>query len=147
MIISFTSSQGNQVGRKLKISGHLPAVLGFLTWSCSRLNSASLTNWLYMADITWTVCRLEKKVSQAVNTNWTFLQNEVSHLMTKPTKWLCTQRRLRSAWTSAQPDQSSLCTQWVAKDPSFLHADVPFCWFCHEAAQVWSDSYITRSAN
>ena len=32
--------------------------------------------------------------------------------MTKPTKWLC-----------AQSDQSSLCTQWVAKDPSFLHAD------------------------
>ena len=23
----------------------------------------------------------------------------------------------------AQPDQSSLCTQWVAKDPSFLHGD------------------------
>ena len=45
---------------------------------------------------------------------------------------------------------------WVAKDPSFLHADsedadqtgriqadlslrwahMPFCWFCHEAAQI-----------
>ena len=43
--------------------------------------------------------------------------------MTKPIKWLCAQRRLRSAWASAQSDQSSLCTQWVAKDPSFLHAD------------------------
>ena len=32
--------------------------------------------------------------------------------MTKPTK---------SA--SVQSDQSSLCAQWVAKDPSFLHAD------------------------
>ena len=42
--------------------------------------------------------------------------------MTKPTK-LCPQRRLRSVWASAQSDQSSLCTQWVAKDPSFLHAD------------------------
>ena len=30
---------------------------------------------------------------------------------------------LRSAWTSTQSDQSSLCTQWVAKDQSFLHAD------------------------
>ena len=29
----------------------------------------------------------------------------------------------RSAWASAQFDQSSLCAQWVAKDPSFLHAD------------------------
>ena len=31
---------------------------------------------------------------------------------------MCAQRRLRSAW----PD-SSLCAQWVDKDPSFLHAD------------------------
>ena len=72
--------------------------------------------------------------------------------MTKPTNWLCAQRRLRSAWASAQ---SSLCAQWVAKDPSFLHADSKdwsdladaqadlslrwaqrsFCWFCHKAAQ------------
>ena len=36
--------------------------------------------------------------------------------MTKPTKWLCTHRRLRY-------DQSLLCAQWVAKDPMFLHAD------------------------
>ena len=43
--------------------------------------------------------------------------------MTKPTKWVYAQRRLRSAWASAQSDQSSLCVQWVAKDPSFLHAD------------------------
>ena len=56
--------------------------------------------------------------------------------MTKPAKRLCAQRRLRS--------ESSLCAQWVAKDPSFLHADredaqadlslhqvhMPFCWFC-----------------
>ena len=74
--------------------------------------------------------------------------------MTKPTKWLCSQQRLSSAWASTQSDQSlrcpheerlcmtlgpaktqislgihpvwsesSLCTQWVAKDPTFLHAD------------------------
>ena len=41
------------------------------------------------------------------------------HDMTKPTKWGCAQRRLRSAWAS----ESSLCAQWVAKAPSFLHAD------------------------
>ena len=35
----------------------------------------------------------------------------------------CAQRRLRSAWACAQSDQSLLCAQWVAKDPSFLHAD------------------------
>ena len=29
--------------------------------------------------------------------------------MTKPTKWVCTQRRLRSAWASAQSDLSLRC--------------------------------------
>ena len=48
---------------------------------------------------------------------------QLSRDMTKPTKWVCTQRRLRSAWASAQTDQSSLCAHWVAKDPSFLHVD------------------------
>ena len=38
-------------------------------------------------------------------------------------QWVCTQPRLRSAWASAQSDQSWLCAQWVAKDPRFLHAD------------------------
>ena len=69
---------------------------------------------------------------------------------------LCTQQRLRSAWASAQSDHSSLCAQWVAKDPSFLHADIEdsdhtgwmpkliwvfaghtsFCWFYHVAAHI-----------
>ena len=30
---------------------------------------------------------------------------------------MCSQRRLSSAWASTQSDQSSLCAQWVAKDP------------------------------
>ena len=47
----------------------------------------------------------------------------MSRIMTKPTEWVCAQWRLRSAWASLQSDQSSLCAQWVAKDPSFLHAD------------------------
>ena len=36
---------------------------------------------------------------------------------------LCAQQKLRSAWPSAQSDQSLLCAQWVAKDQSFLQAD------------------------
>ena len=36
--------------------------------------------------------------------------DQMSRDMTKPTKWVCAQRRFRSAWASA-------------KDPSFLHAD------------------------
>ena len=45
----------------------------------------------------------------------------LSH-MTKPTKWLCAQGRLRPARASPVWLESSLCAQWVAKDPSFLHA-------------------------
>ena len=33
----------------------------------------------------------------------------MSHLMTKPTKWMCAQQRLRSALASAQSDQSLCC--------------------------------------
>ena len=33
----------------------------------------------------------------------------MSHDMTKSTKWVCAQRRLRSAWASAQSDQSLRC--------------------------------------
>ena len=42
---------------------------------------------------------------------------------TKATNCVRAQRRLRSAWASAQSDQSSLCAQWVAKGLRFLHAD------------------------
>ena len=51
-----------------------------------------------------------------------FIVFHMSRSMTKPTKWLSAQRRLRSAWVFAQSVQSSLCAQWVAKDQSFLHA-------------------------
>ena len=33
----------------------------------------------------------------------------LSRDMTKPTKWVCAQRRLRSAWASTQSDQSLRC--------------------------------------
>ena len=42
---------------------------------------------------------------------------QMSHLMTKPTKWLCAQRRLRSAGTSAQSDQSLHCPHEERLDP------------------------------
>ena len=43
--------------------------------------------------------------------NATFFKfhNYLSHIMRKPTKWVCTQRRLRSAWASAQSGQSLCC--------------------------------------
>ena len=54
--------------------------------------------------------------------------------MTKPTKWLCTQRRLRSAWGSAQSDQSSLsarrklgslATHWAHNQDSYQTGHMP----------------------
>ena len=39
---------------------------------------------------------------------------DLSRLVRKPTKSLC----IRPVWS-----ESSLCAQWTAKDPSFLHAD------------------------
>ena len=54
--------------------------------------------------------------------------------------------------------ESSLCTQWAAKEVSFLHADsdwadaqadlslcwahMPFCWFCHDAAITLNNQLI-----
>ena len=76
--------------------------------------------------------------------------SDLSRLMTKPTKWMCTLQRLGSAWAFAPSDQSLLSTQLVAKNPSFLHVDMEdpdladaradlslrwahmlFCCFCH----------------
>ena len=51
---------------------------------------------------------------------------ETSRLMTKPAKWHVHPAKtqislgIRPVWS-----ESSLCVQWVAKDPSFLHADTP----------------------
>ena len=83
----------------------------------------------------------------------------ISRGMTKPTKWLCDQRRLISAWASAQSDQSLRCAlsaylrtqgifMWTAKtlirlgecpgwSESSLGAYSNF-WFCHVAAHMCS---------
>ena len=70
---------------------------------------------------------------------------------------MCAQRRLRSAWASAQSDQSLRCLheeglglylpiEWTAKTlirlggcPGWSKSSLgahPLCWFCHEAAQI-----------
>ena len=56
---------------------------------------------------------------------------------------------------------SLLCAQWVAKGPSFLHADsktlslrwahMLFCWFCHAVAHLltclwWSSAIVMKRA-
>ena len=92
------------------------------------------------------------------------LLSYVSREMTKPTKWLCAQRRLRSAWASAQSDRSLRCPHEESLGPklpikrtaktlirlcrclgwseSLLGAQSLWL-FCHVAAQVnLHDVYI-----
>ena len=71
---------------------------------------------------------------------------------------MCAQRRLRSAWASAQSDQSLRCAlnghlrtqaffMRIAKTQirlggylSLRWAHMPFCWFCHDAAHLYFDT-------
>ena len=76
----------------------------------------------------------------------------MSRGLTKPTK-VCAQRRLRSAWASAQSDQTLRCAldgklrfRQTAKTlirlggcPGWSESSLgaqPFCWFCHVAAHM-----------
>ena len=64
---------------------------------------------------------------------WT---NILSRDMTKPTKWLCAQRKPRSAWASAQSDQSLRCALKLSScgqrrlwsDWEDAQADLSFRW-------------------
>ena len=57
--------------------------------------------WLIIHVISF-INRLKKKLKNLE-------QLYMNRLTTKPTKILCAQRRLRSAWASAQSDQSLRC--------------------------------------
>ena len=84
-------------------------------------------------------------------------RQQVSRDMTKPTKWLCTQWRLRSAWASAQSYQTLRCPHEESLDlylpikrtakslirlgrcPGWSESSLgthSFCWFCHVAAHI-----------
>ena len=108
------------------------------------------------ASIHWDTCLVRHfSKHKCFENSVIILSHSVSHLnmsclMTKPTKWLLPVKT-QIIWP-----ESLLCTQWVAKDPSFLHVDskdwsdwadaqadlslrwahMPFCWFCREAAHL-----------
>ena len=49
---------------------------------------------------------------------------QMSRLVTKPTKWHMRPAKTLISLGITKTDQpSSLCAQWLAKDPSFLHTD------------------------
>ena len=58
--------------------------------------------------------------------------------MTKPTKWVCTQQRLRSAWASALSDQSSL-SAWRYLRSSATH------WAHSKDGSDWADAQADLS--
>ena len=82
---------------------------------------------------------------------------QMSCLMTKPTKWLCAQQRLRSASASAQSDQILRCplNGYSRTQSSFMQTaktlirlggcpgwsesllGAQWCWFCRVAAQMF----------
>ena len=90
----------------------------------------------------------------------------MSRLMTNPTKWLCTQRRLRPACISAQFDQSLRCPheenlgpllpiERTAKTlirlggcPGWFESSLgvhSLRWFCHVAAHILSIIHLDRT--
>ena len=87
-------------------------------------------------------------------------------LMTKPMEWhVCSAKTQISLSIPQVWSASWLCAQWVANDPSCHHADsedwsdwadaqadlslcwalMPYCWFCHDAAQlVYEDIHVNE---
>ena len=60
---------------------------------------------------------------------------DLSRDMTKPTKWVCAQWRLRSDWASAQTDQSSL-SAWRNLGPLATH------WAHSAQRRLWPDTHF-----
>ena len=70
----------------------------FCIWKSMWINLYILLYFTWHWFFSYLVIKPDHNMS---NFGW----NSLSHLMTKPTIWLCAQRRLRSAWASAQSDQ------------------------------------------
>ena len=84
---------------------------------CKNTQGCKLCSWTRLksqkrdARLLWVKGLAHKTVCVIWTATWQNQQNE------------CAQRRLRSAWASAQSDQSSLHAQCLAKGSSFLHVD------------------------
>ena len=71
--------------------------------------------------------------------NWCpcFQRTYLSLITTKPTIWPVRPAKTQiSLGICPVWSESSLCAQWVAKDPMFNHADRSFCWFCRAQAHL-----------
>ena len=90
-----------------------------------------LRNWKLTLPCTFVMCSGSEF---NLNEKIVFWHAHLNRLVTKPTKWLCAQRRLRSVWVSTQSDQSSLsawrklgslATHWAHSEDSDLTGRMP----------------------
>ena len=78
----------------------------------------------------------------------TQLERQMSCNMTKPTKWLCTKRRLRSTWASTQSDQSLRMCSMGSWGPNVSSCGQRWLWSDWADAQAdlvhpgWSESLL-----
>ena len=90
---------------------------------------------------------------------------QMSRIVTKPNKMVCAPSEDWSTWASAQSDQSSRALNGSLRTQAFYmrtaktlirlggcQADIirwactPFCWFCHDAAQILNWNIIQIQA-
>ena len=132
-----------------RLCGRGKVKIAFLTKTKNKL-------WKFLKMLSFTFNSMNRVLSKSLRFWSKLLHNRMSRRVTKPTNWHVHPAKtqislgIRPVWS-----ESSLCAQWVAKDPSFLHADsedsdqtgqmprliwvwahMPFCWFCHETAQI-----------
>ena len=111
--------------------------------------------------IYWETLAKKRWILRGIVRFWHLKHPNLSRLMTKSTKWVCAQWRLRSAWASAQSDQSLCCPHEECLGP-YLPIERTakalirlggclgwsesslgkhsFCWFCHVTAHLY-DSF------
>ena len=108
----------------------------FLSLALAGLVLLMHLHWVYIFAVFWNfhLCILI----------FSLLPND-SYLITKINLhiWAASLQNQENDCAPSEDSESSLCTQWVVKDPKFLHADsedsdqtgrTSFCWFCHKAA-------------
>ena len=92
---------------------YLSGLVFWYCWQMSPVNISSENDGYKWEETNHSACTFKTCVNY-----W-----HMSRLSTKPTKWVCAERRLRSAGHPPSLIRVFACAQWVAKDPSFLHTD------------------------
>ena len=72
--------------------------------------------------------------------------DKMSHLMTKPKKWVCAQQRLCPVWSESSLSAWRKTLIKPGGCPGWSESSLgvqSFCWFCHIAAQITVNSFET----